>query len=106
MKNQLELNSEEIEQYEVMINELLKKLETSEEAADRFRMERDEAILKLESSLVPDKTESVQWTESDHDFDNFQMSDISLLRRKTHQELCGLLVQREKQVSKVPFRKY
>lgn len=103
MKNQLELNSEEIEQYEVMINDLLKKLESSEEIADQLRLERDEAVLRLESFLKGDNTESEQPSESNLDFGDFQMSDIVLLRAKSPQDLCALLMQREKQVCAALF---
>lgn len=50
MKNQLDLNAEEIEQYEQMINSLVKKIDANEEEIVMWKQTCDE--LKQQSSVL------------------------------------------------------
>lgn len=52
MKNQLELNSEEIEQYEQMINNLVKKLDANEEEITSWKQKCNDLRKELESSVA------------------------------------------------------
>jgi chromosome segregation ATPase len=58
MKNQLDLNAEEIEQYEQMINSLVKKIDSNEEEIVMWKQTCDE--LKQQSSVLKSDFDSLQ----------------------------------------------